>query len=220
MKILYNFASRSRPDKFMSAIENINSLSRHSDYTILCKIDLDDVETLAGIAHRELPNVLFAFGTSLSKVHAINRHIAKVPEWDILVNMSDDMVFLKEGFDLDIIEGFISDDDTFDKNLCLHFPDGYANDRLIIMSILGRDYYDRFGYVYHPEYKSLWCDNEQTAVAKSLGVYKFIDKQIFSHEHPAKNPLIQMDEQYRHTESFHTEDFVTFQKRQANNFYL
>lgn len=85
------------------------------------------------------------------------------------------------------------------------------------MSIIGRKYYERDGYVYHPDYKSLWCDNEAMAVAKKRGRYKYVNQQIFEHRHPAwiggeKDALLQ------HTESFHAEDRATFIRRRRAGF--
>jgi hypothetical protein len=87
------------------------------------------------------------------------------------------------------------------------------------MSILGRDYYKRFNYIYNPEYISLYCDNETMDVAKILGRYKFVNENIFLHLHPAHGNALN-DNQYRYTESFHPIDQATYLKRKANNFGL
>jgi hypothetical protein len=85
------------------------------------------------------------------------------------------------------------------------------------MAIMGREYYDRFKYVYHPNYKSLWCDNEMTEVSKMLGAYKYVNEQIVNHMHPAYGKG-HFDEQYRYTESFGGVDRETYLKRKQNNF--
>lgn len=207
--ILYNFASRSRPDKFFKAIENINKLSK-TDHIIAAKIDIDDPSMLLTFGSFDLPNLKVYSGYSKNKIDAINRDI---PDgWDILVNMSDDMVFTKEGFDLDIIEAFNGDYDQF-----IHFPDGYTDNRLCSMSIMGKDYYDRFGYVYHPDYVSLWCDNEAQDVAKDLGKYKFVNKNIFIHDHPAWTGA-KADQQLIDTQKYYRQDQRTYNKRKACGF--
>jgi len=48
---------------------------------------------------------------------------------------------------------------------------------------MGKKYYDRFGYIYHPSYISLWCDNEFTDVANMLKKQKYINECIIRHEH-------------------------------------
>ena len=183
------------------------------NYQILVSVDELD-ESMFGMEEKYKNNskVVFCKGVNNNKIFAINRDVNLFTDWDILVNMSDDMVFTQNGFD-DIIRA------EFDNlEQCLHFPDGNTT-AIITMSILGRKFYDRFGYVYHPDYVSLFCDNETTEVAKILGCYKFINKNIFSHLHPAWAKAAS-DEQYRHTESFWGVDEATYNRRKANNFDL
>lgn len=216
MKLLIKFASRSRFDKLMACLKNIRKLAK-GDYHILLTLDTDD----ASIDHLKLSEyqnkyggVTIVYGASKSKVHAINRDISLVSyEWDVLLNMSDDMVFTEPGFDLQILEEFK------DFKGLLHLPDGFANERLVTMAIMHREYYKKFGYIYHPSYISLWCDNEQTDVAKLLNEYKYVNKRLFYHDHP-NNTGVAMDLQYRHTESFYSIDGTTYHERKQNNFGL
>jgi len=97
-------------------------------------------------------NVSIQWGLSDSKIHAVNRDL---PEWgDIVVVMSDDMRFTFWGFDQVILMPF--EDGNMDK--LIHIPDSDAKHALATMYIAGREYYNRFGYIYHPSYKSVWCD--------------------------------------------------------------
>lgn len=212
--ILFNFASRSRATKFKSCVENIRDLAS-GNYFILAKVDDDDP---CVAEYLTTPGVQFSMGLSGSKVKAINRNIQG--EWDILVNMSDDILWTEKGFD-DIIREHMEED------CFLHFPEEYADsqaqnkarDTISVVSIMDKKYYDRFGYVYHPDYKSLWCDNEATEVARRLGRYKHVDKKIFEHIHPAAGKA-QRDNQYKHTEGFYWRDKAIFEKRKAMNFGL
>ena len=214
MLIHYNFATRNRPQKMAEAIGTIIALSADQNYTIGLTIDDDDSTTLNS---HQLVDVLQSDqikvnpGRSSSKVHAINRGMAG---WsgDIVVNMSDDMRFIKRGFDGDIIQAFQGERDQF-----IHFPDGHVNQVLPTMSIMDRSYHERFNYIYHPDYKSLWCDNEAMDVAQQLGRYKYIDLQIFSHEHPAwtGEPA---DALLMHTESFFGTDQETYKRRSKLGF--
>jgi hypothetical protein len=196
------------------AINTIINLSTDKNYTIGLTIDDDDLTTLNS---HQLADILQSSqiklnpGRSSSKVHAINRGMAG---WsgDIAVNMSDDMRFIKRGFDGDIIQAFQGEGDQF-----VHFPDGRVNETLPTMSIMGRSYYERFNFIYHPDYHSLWCDNEAMDMAQQLGRYKFIDLQIFSHEHPAwtGEPA---DNLLMHTESFFEIDQETYKRRSKLGF--
>lgn len=214
MKIHYNFATRSRPTKMTAAIATIKAYSHKADYTIGITVDDDDDVTLNSTHYLELqrdPNIYFTHGRSNSKVHAINRGMEG---WkgDIVVNMSDDMRFLVPGYDIKIINAFADNLDQF-----IHFPDGRVNHLLPTMSIMGRTYYERFNYIYHPQYFSLWCDNEAMDVAKKLGKWKYVPDRIFDHYHPAwtGEPI---DAQLRHTQGYYHIDEQTYIKRSASGF--
>ena len=224
MRILYPFASRSRPKKFIDCIENIYINSRTEDYVILASLDTDDTtmnnETM--IEKMKCYDKLYPiWGTSISKVNAINRAMIAAPEFDILINMSDDMMFVKEGFDTDIIDAMT--EHFQDTDGVLHFNDGNQRDNVMTMTIYGRKFYERFNYIYHPSYESLFCDNEQTKVAKMLKKYKYMGDNniIFKHFHPAWG-LASMDAQYEKTESktMWNKDELNFMSRQRNNFDL
>lgn len=207
-RILYNFASRSRPEGFARAVRSIYDNSNSDSFVIYAKFDEDDPRL-----HVYMANSLDAevyVGKSRNKVDAINRGLDDAPYFDILVNMSDDMIFTVPGFD-DIIRKHMTGD------FLLHFPDGFANERMITMSIMSKGYFDKFGYVYHPSYRSLFCDNEAMDVAKILGCYKYIPQQIFQHLHPAAK-LAPWDDQYRKTEAFWNLDKKNYTFRKAFNF--
>ncbi len=53
---------------------------------------------------------------------------------------------------------------------------------LITLPIMDREYYNRFGYVYEPGYKHMFCDQEMTAVGMMLGKVINLDLE-FTHNH-------------------------------------
>lgn len=222
MKILYNYPSRSRPSLFRRGVESIISNSASTDYEILAIVDENDPT----LKDYDFTGCTVLVGKSKSKVDAINRgheYILKSGA-DIIVNFSDDMVFTQKYFDSKIRNSFfyyVSPNyrGQSDFDMCIHFPDGSTNERLISMSVLGIDYYKRFNYIYNPEYISLYCDNETMDVAKALGKYKFINENLFAHLHPANGNAFN-DAQYQYTESFHPIDGATYQRRKLNNFGL
>lgn len=220
-KILYNFCSRSRPTKLINCIENILSLLQHNDFVILITLDVDD-QTCANKEFNEKlksygDKVKPVYGFSKGKVDAINKNVWMVPDFSILVNVSDDVVFTAKGFDQIILDDF---KEQF-PNGCglLHYPDGFVGERQVTMSIMDKSYYDLTGYIYHPDYISLFCDTEAMQVAKMLGKHRYVNKDIFRHNHPAWNAA-PMDDQYKHTESFYNTDRDTFFRRQQINFGL
>lgn len=233
MKILFIYPTRSRRYNFLRGIDSIKkNLSNHKDCHVLITVD-DDDEKMHPLPVLDGLNYSYVTGKSESKVHAINRGLDQVPEnfkdWSVLICMSDDMTFIERGFDSTIKESFKKYSQPFDlggevvyrwdMNQFIHFPDGNRSD-LCTMSIIGRDYYERDGYIYNPEYKSLFCDDEAQQVAKIRGCYKYVDKQIFKHLHPAYGLAI-FDEQYQKTEAIgNTVDRETFIRRKEANFGL
>lgn len=221
--ILFKFASRSRPEKFYHAIDNIlGKLANKNDYTILCTLDEDDATMPEEMVRQKAilypKNIISVHGKSANKIHAINRDMHLISRWDILVNMSDDMQFVVKGFDDVIREDFGGNFDQF-----IHYNDGNQKGNVATMSIMGRTYYERFNYIYHPAYKSVWVDVEQTDVAVMLGKYKYMgdDKVIFIHNHPAWG-LASWDAQYRASENLDVwgEDLQTIIQRKLSNYGL
>lgn len=186
VKILYKFATRSRKQKYLKCIENIFEKAVMMDESyILVTVDYDDPEMQSTAqvvtALKERGSVMY--GASTSKIDAINRDMELVRfDWDILIVMSDDFEFIDTAFDSVIYNHMRFFFPDFDG--VLHYPDGTGNGKNIMtMSIIGRKYYERFKYIYHPDYYSVYCDNEATEVARRLGKYKFIDIQLFKHKH-------------------------------------
>ena len=211
--ILYKLTSRSRPAKMYKAYKSVVD-NAELNWVMILSVDTDDSVTLNSDEFKKMQwdkRVSIHVGTSKNKIDAINRD---VPEsgWDILVNLSDDQIFTVKGFDKVIAEHCRPD--SF-----LHLPDGYVNELLPTMSIMGNDYYRWIGYIYHPDYVSLWADNEAMDVAKHNGGYVYVNEHIFTHEHPAwtgEKP----DAQLEHTQKFYRQDERTYRKRKALNFPL
>ncbi len=226
-KILFKFASRSRPQKFFSALDNLlSNIADLNNFCILISLDLDDVtmvnaETIKKITQyvQKYPDkIIVKFGHSKNKIDAINRDVNEIKEkfdFDILVNFSDDMEFIQHSFDNIIRDKFFCHYPDTDGNI--YFNDGFVGDRISTMSIIGRKYYDKFNYIYHPSYYSLWCDNEYTELAKINHKILYFQERIFNHNHPA-NVGGFIDEQLIKTESYSEIDRQNYEKRLKNNF--
>src|SRR3990167_10039439 len=215
MKLLYKFATRSRPQKFFQCLDNIvTQQNNKEDYQIICSADNDDPtmncdEVMMRARRINNPRIHLNFGVSKNKIAAYNRDMDIAEHgWQILINMSDDMVFTMPGFDEIIRQDMIAN--FPDTDGVLHYHDGNRGD-LITLAIMGRKYVEKISYeiyklndlvVYHPSYISLFCDDEQMAVAKMLGKYKYMGdgKKIFKHYHPAWGNG-NMDDLYRRNES-------------------
>lgn len=73
-----------------------------------------------------------------------------------------------------------------DEDWVAHTEDGYVHN-LCVLSILTRKRYDRYGYLFYPQYESMFCDTEFTEVAYREG--RVLDaKHIYmEHMHPDCN---------------------------------
>jgi len=197
MKLLYKFASRSRPRKFFEVLDNIHSLARHDDFIILCSFDNDDIcynNKDFKLKLQDYPKVVYNFSDNKTKIQAINADVNEIVDFDILINVSDDQKFIMEGFDLEIIKSF----EKYFPNLdgALHYPEKYSRCDTIVLSIMGRKLYEYFGYIYNPIYLSMYCDDEFTRIVRMLNKYWFRPVNIFIHEHPAFIHSLPKDELY------------------------
>ena len=158
----------------------------------------------------------YYFGQSKTKIQACNADIEKVNGWDILLLASDDMIPVIKGYD-DIIRRDMNEYFR-DTDGVLWYNDGGQN-KINTLCVLGKRYYDRFNYVYNPEYISLWCDNEFTDISVQLKKVFKSDQVIIEHQHPVYQKT-NYDELYIKNESFFNIDRVTYEKRAAINFGL
>lgn len=214
--------SRERFPQLLETVSQYVSLANNpADMVWLFSFDEDDIEPIT--TFRQIVLLIKATGAGsvslavkgprLGKIGAINRDIEKITApWDILVNISDDQKPIVRGYD-DIIRRAMPP--SLDASLW--FYDGYQ-DRINTQEIVGRRYYERFNYIYHPSYKSFCCDNEATLVAKALGKQKRIRKSIIRHDHPQWNPKLATDALYLHNKTFWKEDLENFNKRRQIGF--
>jgi hypothetical protein len=224
MIILVQYASRSRPERFAEGLRSlIENAAEPEKLIIHIVLDEDDPLLLTYFNNADTGSEVgtdWNPGISTSKINAINRPFAWVEEfpWDILLNWSDDMRMTYYGWDVLIREAF-REEGTLDR--FIHFPDREAKDRVSIMSVMGREYYLRDGYIYNPEYLSLFADNEATDVARLRGCYKFVDTEIFIHDNGSSNGTGYVDEMQREQQKQGYEfDHKTFLRRQTDNFGL
>jgi len=185
MTIMVQIATRARPEKFLECLKlHVDTLANKADvfFNISCDKDDDSMNSdgIVEAIHDIYKNCFVNFNHNSTKVQAINADVDK-RKFDILVNSSDDMNPQVYGWDEDIRLGFKEYFPDYDG--VLHFNDGVNGRDLNTLCILGRRYYERFGYIYNPEYKSLYCDNEFTEISRRLRKQIYIDKVIIKHDH-------------------------------------
>ena len=230
MRMVVKFPTRGRPERFVSVLTKyINFLSGMHDVRFVVSFDHDDPtmnnDNMWSLFHRlNLQHdgiIVPVCGASKGKIAAVNADLDKVVRLnpDVILLASDDMIPVVGGYD-----------DVIAANMKKHFPDtdgvlwfndGFSGgNRLITLSILGRKYFERFGYLYYPGYRSVFCDNEFTNVAVMLGKAVFIDQVIIQHQwvgatHP-NDPLHMRNE----SPEMYAHDKAVYESRAAANFGL
>jgi hypothetical protein len=220
MKLLIKFPTRSRRKQFFETFNKYQEYISEPTTRFLITIDEDDSdmnndEVLSILESYD--NVSFVIGQSNSKIHAINRDIDTSEDWDIILLASDDMIPQVKGFDKVI--NTLMNANYPDTDGILFFNDGFKGQELNTLCILGKKYYEKFNYIYYPEYKSMWSDNEFMLVGNILEKQTYFDEVIIEHEHP--------DWGFGGKDSIHiknveneTHDKNLFLNRQSNKFYL
>ncbi len=187
MKLLVKFPTRGRKTKFLSVLKKYYDLCEDKE-NIHFLISLDENDVEMNNQHTKdvlvtFKNLTYVFGESTSKINAVNRDINDFNEkWDVILLASDDMIPQVSGYD-QIIRNKMKELYP-DTDGVLWFNDGYQGNRLNTLCILGKKYYERFNYIYQPDYKSCFSDNEFMEVGNILKRQTYIDQVIIRHEHP------------------------------------
>ena len=223
-RILIQFPTRQRPKKFIQVAKKyIDLLSDKDNWVMNVSCDEDDfsmnniamMKRVFGLASED--KVVLNFNANKNKIEAVNANIADF-DFDIVLLASDDMIPKERGYDNIIRKHFATYFPNFDG--VVHYDDGHQHDRLNTLSILGKAYYDRFGYIYHPSYVSLWADNEFDEISRILGKHQYIEQLIIRHEHPATNINVINDDLYIKNNAYEAADRANYNQRKAMKFNL
>jgi hypothetical protein len=224
MKILLKCPTRSRPTQFLAVLQKYVELANRPDLLGVCvSCDSDDATMTPAHIQHAIKNITHTaawteiyYGNSKTKIEAVNADISSVPwEWDIVVLVSDDMRPQIKGYD-DVLRSHMMANFP-DTNGILWVNDGTQGDKLNTISIMGRTMYTSFGFLYHPEYKSLFCDTEFTDLCKGSLASKcrYIPYVLIRHEHPGTGFPERSDALYARNQRYWTEDMYTYISRKT-----
>jgi hypothetical protein len=224
MRILLKCPTRSRPNRILDTLRSYIYLAQdRASIGIALSCDEDDTSMAQPTVQRDLSGLLgqvawnrIFFSNNKSKIAACNANMNDIDyPWDIVVLVSDDMVPRIKGWDV-VIRMFMKSYFP-DTNGILWFNDGYQADKLNTLCIYGRKFYDSQGYIYHPEYKSLFCDTELTDRCRTdlAPICKYIPYVIIRHEHPGTGFKEKMDPLYARNQVFWNEDLHTYIRRKV-----
>ena len=217
MNILFKYPTRNRPSIFKDTLEKYyNLMSKKHNFQFIITADTND-NTMNNDNMREYliskPNLIYSYGNSQSKIQAVNADMVG-REFDILVLVSDDMIPVVEGYDDIIVENMVKHFPDMDG--ALHFNDGrVGKNDAITLSIMGKKMYDYFGYIYHPAYRSLFCDNEFRDCVYSMKKCVWIDQVVIKHYW---QDLVGNDEIQKLNSKHWTLDQSTYNRRKAAGF--
>lgn len=224
--LLIKYATRGRTSKFMKNFQQyVDKLSGKHKVIFVVTMDRDDVSMNNDAVKRWFSkftdvDVRIFYGESKGKIHAINADIP-TDEWSLLISTADDMEILQDGYDEYIMSDFSAAflDNTMgalnynvDPRLEEKGPEGYKT--LITLPVIGRDLYDKFGTIYNPQYKSEYCDDEQTQVFEKLGVLRHINSRPIIHKWSENQDALMQ----RNMQVGFSHDRELFLKRKAEGF--
>lgn len=223
LRFLLKWPTRGRPELFGKVLrEHAEKLSSRNKFQFLVSVDADDPDWHAvddALLRSPLEHELKVGPAGRSKIQAINADVEHATDWDVLVLLADDMVPVAQDWDEQIVVDMARNFPNLDGILV--YDDGYAQApvdpeefTVATMPVMGRRFYDRQGYIYHPEYTSLWCDNELADVARTAGRGRRIPKVIIRHDWIGRNP----DDLLRRNESFYKADKLIYDRRKSVGF--
>jgi len=221
MKLIVKIATRSRPEKFKKILEKyIEYMSGENQVRFVVTCDSDD-ETMNNEEMKkwfdeikQSVDLVYHYGNSKTKVEACNANLEE-EDGDVLLLISDDMVLTRKGYDAIIARGFSEVFPNYDG--AIKFNDGLRNDALMTLPCIGWNLYKAIGHCYHPDYTSLYCDNEQTRLCAMLGKLVVSDICIAVHAWIPGNHD-DADDLHKRNESFYEKDAAVFERRMKDNF--
>ena len=227
MRILLKCPTRSRPTQFLSVLRKYVDLANRPDLLGVCvSCDSDDATMTPADIQYAIKNAThttawteICYGNNKTKIEAVNANMDTISwVWDIVIVVSDDMSPQIKGYD-DVLRSHMMAKFP-DTNGILWVNDGTQGAKLNTISILGRKMYTTLGHIYHPAYKSLFCDTEFTDLCKGSLASKcaYIPYVLIRHEHPGTGFPERMDALYARNNSYWNEDMHMYISRKTYEF--
>jgi glycosyltransferase involved in cell wall biosynthesis len=176
-KISLLHATRGRSVKAKLCREKWLSTAKNpQDIEHIFGIDDDDADSLTNINSQR---VVVARGKGC--VAAWNA-CAKACKGEILIQLSDDWEPTQH-WDETLLNEF----EGVEGEQVLAISDGHRTDNLLCMAILNRKRYEKQGFLFHPEFFSVFSDDYFTWAAYKDNVIKEAKHIVFEHQHPVFN---------------------------------
>lgn len=215
MKISIIHPSRNRPEMALKTFNNwLNKAD--FDFEYILSLDIDGLDGygifLDALVKRDKNSVtnigVIIYNNNKSAIDAINS-AAKAATSDLFIVVSDD-TDCPEHWDTLLLNELKGKSD-----FCAKVDDG-LQPTLVTMPIMDRVYYERYGYIYHPDFLHLHCDEELTCVAIMTGKYIKLPL-LFRHMHYSTG-LSQKDELNVKNDATWAQGQATLDRHALNNF--
>jgi glycosyltransferase involved in cell wall biosynthesis len=205
--------SRSRPQKSFNATQDWLNSAVGKDFELVVSIDENDPhkDDYFRLYKSSQYNTRIIVNHNQNAVQAIN-NAAKAAQGEVFIVVSDDTGVLR-GWDK-VLSQTIGNHVDF----VLKVYDG-IQDWIVTMPIMDKVYYNRFGYIYHPEYQHMFCDTHLTHVADALGKLIIRNDIQIPHDHYSVKKS-EKDEVTRKADNTFTEGKKTYLRMVKKNLML
>lgn len=201
--------SRGRASKAKQTYLDWLRKSGMGDSEYILSLDNSEPDKLAYINN----DVNFIVNDNKSVVEATNR-AAEKSQGDILLYLSDDF-----GCPENWCELISKEFEGVTNPMLLKVDDCLQpfNIRVLTIPIMNRALYERLGYFWNPEYKSMFVDQDLYEVCAKNGWLKFAPHLKFPHNHHSVGKA-QNDETYKRSEANWNQGQEVFRRRQRQGF--
>lgn len=168
--------SRGRAEQSIQTAENwLSKSSKSINIEYILSIDTTDTQKndYTRLFCNNYYNIIIYNNTNVVEASNVGGRLAT---GDIIVLVSDDFD-CPEFWDISLV-------DVFSKNSCciLKTFDGQQK-WIVTLPIMDKAYYQMQGYIYHPVYKHMFADTDQTHKADLEGKLLFRNDLLFKHNH-------------------------------------
>lgn len=210
MKISLLHPSRGRPEKSIKTVTEWMDKSGYEDVELIVSVDFSDPEKGKYTNYYSSDAWVFL---NTSVVEATNR-AAEKSTGDILVYLSDDFKCPHDWGQL-IIKEFENEN----RPLLIKVDDCLQGFDVPVLTIpiMNRALYEKLGYFWHPEYKSMHVDVDLYYTCMNIGAIKKCRHLKFPHEHHSVGKA-ENDETYRRSEANWNQGLEVFNRRKRMKF--
>ncbi len=204
--------TRSRPHKsFQTTSEWISKAGVETELIVSC--DSDDPERRSYLNVYIDGTCQLMFNDNNGVVQATNQ-AAKYAKFDILLYLSDDFKCF-DNWGVEVVKRF----EGVNKPMLIKVDDklqGFNKDVLTI-PIMNKALYNELGYFFHPEYKSMFVDQDLYHTVKNMDALKLCPELVFEHHHYV-NGKAKKDETYERSTANWNQGRDLYNLRKRQNF--